>query len=227
MKQPVDAESGRTPGPVVGGEGSHGEGAPEALTRTVELIRRTKEGDDEATERLFERYYPIVVRIVELRLRRRVRGHQVVEDLVQETLLDVFRGLDHFVMRSEGDFRNWLATVVSNNIRDHFRRAGAVKRGEGRARRWADLPESALSTAILPGGEPTPSENVRANELEERIERALAEELDEAHREVIVLRRLCEMSFEEVAHAMGYPRTSSVRSLYSRAMKALREAVEG
>ena len=197
----------------------------DALASTALLLQRAKSGHRESLEQLFELYYPIVVRIVELRLRRRLRGNPDVEDIAQDTLLDVFRGLDHFEMRSEGDFRYWLATVVGNNVRDRFRRENAEKRGGGRVRLRSDMGSSIYTESFLAGREPTPSHNARGNELEDRIEDVLMNELEDPYREVIILRKLCGMSYDEVAKAMKYERTSSVRSLYTRALQKLRRAL--
>jgi RNA polymerase sigma-70 factor (ECF subfamily) len=189
---------------------------------TVTLLAACRGGDRRALDVLFERYYPIVVRIAELRLRRRIRGHEEVEDIVQDSLLDVFKGLDHFEMRSEGDFRDWLATIVANNIRDRFRRANSQKRGAGREQRRADLPTQALSESLFAGRAPSPSQHARAAELELRIERAIMNDLEDPFREVIILRKLCGMSYEEIAKSLGYGSTSSARALYTRAMDKLR-----
>ena len=77
--------------------------------------------DRESLDRLFRACYPLVLRIVELRLRRRVRGDREAEDFVQEALLQVLRELHRFAPRTEGEFRNWLATIVENDLRDHQR----------------------------------------------------------------------------------------------------------
>lgn len=190
---------------------------------TVHLIHAARQGDRTALDALFARYYPITVRIVELRLGRRIRGNVESEDVVQESLLDVFRGLDHFEMRSDGDFRNWLARIVENNVRDRFRRVAAERRGGGRERRFADVTSSSLSASLFPAGSPSPSAQASATELEERIEHALMNVLQDPYREVIILRKLCGMEYEEVAKSMGYESTSSVRSLYTRALEKLRE----
>jgi RNA polymerase sigma-70 factor (ECF subfamily) len=198
--------------------------SPQA-NETLQFIQAARRGDREALNALFARYYPVTMRIVELRLGRRIRGNVESEDLVQESLLEVFKGLDHFEMRSDGDFRNWLARIVENNVRDRFRRVVAVKRGGGRERRFADLTSSSLSASLLPGATATPSVQASANELEERIEHVMMNVLQDPYREVLILRKLCGMSYEEAAKSMGYESTSTVRSLYTRAMDKLRQCL--
>ena len=189
---------------------------------TVDLIQAARRGDRTALDALFARYYPVTMRIVELRLGRRIRGNVESEDLVQESLLEVFKGLDHFEMRSDGDFRNWLARIVENNVRDRFRRVTGAKRGGGRGRGFADLTSSSLSASLLAETYATPSVQASANEFEARIEHVMMNVLQDPYREVLILRKLCGMSYEEVAKSMAYESTSTVRSLYTRAMEKLR-----
>src|SRR5262249_17397953 len=150
---------------------------------------------------LLRRYYPIAIRIAELRLGRRLRGNVEAEDIAQSALVDVFRGLDHFdAARSDGAFRHWLATIVENNIREHFRPARALKRGGGAERLLADLPWDAYSPALRHDGQPapdaTPSALASARELEARIEHVLMNVLQDPYREVIIQHKLCGMSHE-------------------------------
>jgi len=191
------------------------------LRETWSLVEAAKEGDGEARNALIGRYYPVVVRIAELRLGRPLRGDQDVEDLVQETMLDAFQGLDGFQMRGEGGFRNWLARIVENNIRDRARREHAIKRGKDQVRLYADLGATSLTESVLAGNEATPSEHARGAELERRLERALMTHLGAQYREVIILRDLCGMTHEEIAKELGYEKESTVRSLYTRAREKL------
>jgi len=192
--------------------------------RTVDLVRAAQARSAEALELLLRRYYPIAIRIAELRLGRKLRGNVEAEDIAQGALVDVFRGLDHFdAARSDGAFRNWLATIVENNIREHFRNARALKRGGGAERALTSLPSDSYADALLPGPEATPSALASARELEERIEHVLMNVLQDPYREVIIQHKLCGMSHEEVARHMNIESTGTVRSLYSRAMEKLRE----
>ena len=198
---------------------------PFSIQETATLIQAARKGSDDAIDTLFRRYWPIVLRIVELRTKTRIRGDPGAEDIAQESLVEAFEGLGRFEQRSDGDFRNWLARIVENNIRDDYRRKHAQKRGGGRVRRFADLNESSLSESVFAGNDPTPSANIREAELEQRLEHVIAHELPEDEREVIILRRICLMSYEEIAVSMGHAGPSTSRSLYSRAMKRLRTAL--
>ena len=192
------------------------------LERTGVLVQAAQRGDRDALNALFTRYAPIVRRIVALRLGRHVEDLADVDDVIQESLLNVFKGLEGFELESEGSFRAWLARCVQNKVNEHHRSAKALKRGGGSVRRFADLGQTSLSESILPGHETTPSQLARAHELDERIERAMLE-LSDRHREAIVLRKLCEMSYAEVAAALGLAQEATARAIVSRALARLKE----
>jgi RNA polymerase sigma factor (sigma-70 family) len=180
--------------------------------------------DAESLDRLFRACYPLVLRIVELRSLRRLRGDREAEDFVQDSLLDVLRSLRHFAPRSEGEFRNWLAIIVANDLRDHERRAAAAKRGGKRVVRFSELPGPSPLERLI-DHKPPPLAELGASELEARIERTL-HALEEPYREALILRKLCGLSYGEIARHMGYAGPSSARSLCARAIRRLEELLE-
>ena len=199
---------------------------PEDLRNTVSLVRAAQGGDEPSLEELFTRYLPRVRHIVALRTGKRVRQFVGLDDIVQEVLLKVFRGLDRFEQRTEGSFRNWLAVCVECEIRDQRRRADAKKRGAGKVRRRGYHAQgSTFLSTIFKGKGPTPSQVVRGKELEIKIEEALLN-MPKHYREAIILRRLCEMSYEDMAKTMGFGREETARKAFSRALKKLDEMLE-
>lgn len=134
--------------------------------------------------------------------------------------MHAFVSLDRFDHRSEGSFRNWLASIVENRIRDRWRRSTALKRGDGKVRPFSAFGSSVLSESILAGKQATPSQEAVGHETEERLEAALLA-LDERSRRAIELRRLCGMSYAEVAVEMGLGTESSARAMVARALARL------
>lgn len=79
------------------------------------LIRRAKEGDAGALERVLKRYAPDVTRIA-----HRMLGPTAdLDDVVQEALFQVARSLPGF--QGTAQFSTWLYRVVSNVARMHLR----------------------------------------------------------------------------------------------------------
>ena len=66
----------------------------------------------------------------------------------------------------------------------------------------------------------------RVDELVERIELAVIS-LPERERRAFVMRRLCELSFEEIAVELELGGASSARSLYARALGRLSSRIGG
>lgn len=160
--------------------------------------------------------------MVALRMGKRLAEIEGYEDMVQDSMLDAFESLAAFQHKTEGSFRNWLATLAHNTIRDRARKATAQKRDADRARPLHEVRAFALSDSIIASREPTPSELAMGRELEDKLEAALLQ-LDERQRRVIELRRICEMSFEEIAAELGLGAQSSARALFSRALNHLSE----
>lgn len=196
--------------------------APE-LSTTIRLVESARKGDRQALEDLFQRYLPRVRRIVAFRMGQRLRQLAEREDLVQEVLLRVFEGLDRFEHRSEGSFRNWLAHAVQAAIVDESRKVAAKKRGQGKVRRLGDFGSELLAAAI-PIPQPTPSEIARARETEEELEAAILA-LPAHHRELIVLRHLCDLSYREIAELMRLSTEETARRASNRALARLKKSL--
>jgi RNA polymerase sigma-70 factor (ECF subfamily) len=193
--------------------------APEDTT--LVLLRAAQAGDALATNRLFERYRDRLLQVVSLLVGKRRSGLlEDEEDLVQDTLLKAFQNLGSFTPQSEGALLHWLSRLAENNLRDAVRREGAQKRGEGRVRRRADLSSAFLMSSVFPGGGPTPSQVAAGHELADQVEELLLA-LPERDRRLFVLRRLCDLSFDEIAAEMDLGSPATIRSLYSRLMARL------
>ena len=193
---------------------------------TIQLVRHAKAGDKRSLEALFERYLPRVRQIVALRLRKTLRELDDVEDLVQESLLVIFKNLHAFENRSEGSFRNWVSHCVQSRIVEHYRRRGAEKRGSGKVLHFGELRnQSVLASSIFAGNEPTPSEILKGKELESKIEKGLLA-LADHDRELIILSRMCEFSYAEIAKEFGFQQEATVRKAVSRALGKLREYIK-
>ena len=186
----------------------------------TQLVSAAQEGNAAALESLFSRYLPRVRHIVALRMGWRLRQLVEIDDVVQEVLLDVFKGLDRFEQRSEGSFRNWLSRCVEREVVDTLRTQTRKKRGGGEIRRIGDYDASLLRSSIFGVDLESPSQHVRAEELAERIQDALLE-MPAHERDLIILRALCGMSYEEMASEFGMSREGTLRVAYSRALRKL------
>ncbi len=92
------------------------------------LVAAARSGQQEAVDDLVGQSLPLVYNIVG----RALSGRVDVDDVVQETMLRVLRGLPD--LRDDSAYRSWLAAVTMNQIRRHMQsRANATQGGHDRA----------------------------------------------------------------------------------------------
>ncbi|MEU5656750.1 sigma-70 family RNA polymerase sigma factor [Streptomyces sp. NPDC047737] len=87
--------------------------------RDTALIKAAQKGDPEAQDRLVASYLPLVYNIVG----RALNGHADVDDVVQESVLRMLRGLPS--LRTPKSFRSWFVAITMNEIRGHLRERGS------------------------------------------------------------------------------------------------------
>lgn len=191
-----------------------------------ELIRRAREGDDEARDQLFETcrsYLGFVARSqVETWLRVKVDA----SDLVQETMLEAHRDFERFAGGSQQEWLGWLRKILTHNAADfvrHYR--GTAKRQARREVRFADPADTMAHGPPEPAAEGiSPSQEFLLHDDQLRMAAAL-EQLTPDHQEVIILRNLQRLPFNEVAERMNRTRPA-VQMLWMRAIKKLQEEME-
>lgn len=194
--------------------------------RYSRLIEGARQGDAECRDRLFElcrSYLGFVARSqIETWLRRKVDA----SDLVQETMLEAFRDFQRFDGHSEQEWLAWLRKILAHNAADFVRRyRGTAKRAAGREVPFRDPADSRLQGAPEPAAQqPTPSQEFLQLDTELRVTAALSQ-LPPDYQEVIVLRNLQRLSFNEVAERMDRSR-AAVQMLWMRAIRKLQEVME-
>ena len=134
-------------------------------------------------------------------------NHPDAEDVVQESLLRVKRGLVNY---TPGSLQGWLARIVTNVFLDETRR---------RKRR----PQTALPNdpdRVIAGG-PAADEDLAMRSLPDHIQAALNLLRDE-FRSAVVLCDIAGLSYNEIADHTGVP-VGTVRSRVHRGRSRLRE----
>ncbi len=177
----------------------------ELSARPIEshLLERCQRGERAALEELVERVQGRVYNFAV-----RASGSQTAaEDITQRVLMKVVRELESF--RAEASFTSWLYRIVVNEWIDERRRL----------KRLVYLP--AESFAKWRSARLDPGEEQRRNEREESVFAAVRQ-LDEKLRAVVLLRYLEELSYEEIASALGCS-MGTVASRLSRAHARLKE----
>ncbi len=174
--------------------------------RSVELWRRSRQGDEDALQELCQRYLPRLERWATGRLPRSSRSVLETHDLVHETLLQVLRHLDDFEPRHAGAVAAYLRTALRNNILQQYRR----KRPD----------PATLDSGRIPIRTLSPLEEAIGAEALARYDSALAG-LEPCDREAIVLRIEFGCSYVEIAEALGAPTANAARMRVVRALARL------
>ncbi len=132
------------------------------------------------------------------------------EDLTHDVFVRVFRSLDGFV---PGTFEGWLHRITTNLFLDKARRKQRL--------RFDSLTDD--FAALLPGSAASPEQAVLHDLLESDIQRAL-DALPPQFRAAVVLCDVEELTYEEVAEALGI-KLGTVRSRIHRGRAMLRESL--
>jgi RNA polymerase sigma-70 factor (ECF subfamily) len=165
------------------------------------LVLRCQAGDEPAFAELVERYAPRL----RYYLRKMLADAHAAEDVLQDVWLDVFRALPR--LADAGAFPAWLYRIARD-------RAFRMTRQHRNHRPLAEAEN-------LTDGED--GESFSAADAE-AIHLAL-DTLPPEHREVLVLRFLEEMSYEDIAQVAGCE-LGTVRSRLHYAKRGLRRALE-
>lgn len=147
-------------------------------------------------------------------------------DIVQQTLLEAWKGESQFRGDSSGERIAWLRTILGRVISREVRHYdGTLKRDPGRELSLQNsLDQSSILLAnMLASDTATPSVHADNREQQTIIAEVL-ESLPDDYRQVIILRNLRGLSHAEVATEINRTE-SAVRMLWLRALKQLREEV--
>lgn len=172
-----------------------------------ELVRAAAGGDTEAFEQLVRTYEN---KIYHLALRM-CGSSEEAGDIAQEAFLAAWRGLPSF--RGESNFATWLYRLTSNAAIDYLRRQ-KKERGD------MSLDDEELGLDAVDTG-PGPQDAAEQTEVQSAVAAGLRQ-LSEGHRQVLVLREIQGLSYEEIAAVLEVD-LGTVKSRISRARAALRK----
>lgn len=179
---------------------------------SINLLSRIRDGDAEALNRLIARHLPPLQRWARGRLPRGIRDLEDTADLVQETVIQALKHLNHFEYRREGALQAYLRHAVYNRIRMEFRRKQSRP-----ARTELDAEHEDVSAS--------PLEQAVGREAVERYERAL-ERLKPEDREAVITKMELDCSYAELARALGKPSADAARMAVGRALMRLAEEMK-
>jgi RNA polymerase sigma-70 factor (ECF subfamily) len=163
------------------------------------LIRRAAEGDARAARTLVEAHHGGMYNLA----LRMVGDGAEAEDLVQEAFARAFHRLDQF----DDTYRlsTWLHRIVLNSCRDHLKSPRRRERPSSAPLELAPEVGASQSDALI--------DDQRARRLHSALQ-----ELRPKYREIIVLKDVLGLSYDEIRDVTGTPITGlKVRAIRARA----------
>ncbi len=174
-----------------------------------EIVLRCQKGDADAMGTLIIQYQHWVYNIA-----YGILGHhQDAEDVAQDAFLSAWENIGKFQFRSR--FSTWLYRIVKNKCLNHI---------DQYQRRKTDPTEIDDSQPWVPLDTLTPEDEALRREEKNIVHAALAK-LKESHKEILVLRELRDLSYEEISEILGCT-LGRVKSRLHEARKALKAELE-
>jgi len=133
------------------------------------------------------------------------------DDLVQETMLKAYRGLDGFTPGTNA--KGWLLTILRHAFINEYRR-------RSRRPETMDLDTAEAIAAFPEEGLPDPRERFFDGIVDEALLRAV-DQLPEAFREAVVLSDIEGLNYQETAQVLGIP-VGTVKSRLFRGRRLLK-----
>ena len=182
------------------------------------LVERLKRRDEAAFNELVRLYQGKIYRLVF----RMIGDAGEAEDLAQEVFVTVFKSIDGF--RGDSKLSTWMYRVATNHCKNRIKYLG--RRAHKKKKEFDEVGDrEAIESASMATSAtvPRPDEMVHAKQTEGFIRKAL-NELPEDQKELVVLRDIENMIYEEIKDVTGLPE-GTVKSRLHRARLALQKRV--
>lgn len=183
----------------------------------AQLVQRCQEGDQRAFRDLVEQYQRRVYTIAYGVL----RNHDDAMDATQDAFVKVHRYLPDF--KGDSSFYTWLYRIVVNLCIDKKRkaaRAAEVDYDDSLSHGDAFSDGPTLASIHID----SPSKALARKELREKMGEAL-DKLSDAHREILLLREVEGLSYEQLADVLGIAKGTVMSRLF-HARKNFQKALQ-
>ncbi|MFC1641471.1 sigma-70 family RNA polymerase sigma factor [Myxococcota bacterium] len=183
------------------------------------FIERLLAHDEQAFNQLVEAYQHRIFRLLHRMLGRRDEA----EDVAQEVFVQVFKAIGQF--RGDSKLSTWLYRIAVNVCKNRLK-YWSRRHDSAQDELDAMVERACLSQAkgAAYGGVAQPDQMVEGYQLEQIVIRSLTE-IEPEFREVLVLRDVEDLSYEEIGDITGLAE-GTVKSRIHRARNALKAKVE-
>ncbi len=180
------------------------------MDRDTELVKKAQLGDSDAFEELVLTYEK---KVYGMALRMTGSADDAF-DVAQEVFIRAYRSLRGF--KFESRFSTWLFRLSSNMCIDFLRKSG--RRSEFSL---DDRGEAGERANEIPDLRYCPETELEKKELAQSVSQALLR-LSPEHRQIVVMRDLCGLSYGEIACALSLEE-GTVKSRLFRARERMRQ----
>jgi len=180
------------------------------------LVQACQRGDEAAFERLVELHLDRVFGLAY----RLLQDYGEAEDTAQEVFLNCYRHIGDF--RGESRLSTWLYRITTNLVKNRWKHQ---ERREELKHDSLDAPRSEEDARFLdpPDPAPGPRERAQGGEIAQALNAAISS-LAPDYQEVVALRFMENLSYDEIAEALGCS-IGTVKSRINRARHLLRERI--
>jgi len=192
-----------------------------------EVLQKAQDGDSQCLGELLSVYRGYLLGIAVARLDVRVRARCNPSDIVQETMLEAFRDFHQFRGGLEREFLAWIRQILANNLARAVQTHLLTGKRDMRREQQID-PHSTSNSSRLENHThwfteqaASPSSLLQRSEQLSVVLNRMSE-LPSHYRDVLVLRHIEELTFDEVAARLGKT-SGAVRMIWLRALETLRE----
>lgn len=209
--------------------GLPGAPSPDDAQPTQVLLDRVRRGDGDAVNGLLERHRDAIKRMIDRRMDRVVQRRVDASDIVQDVMIEANRRLGDYLANPTMPFQLWLRHMARDRLIDaHRRHRVASTRSVDREVALPPAGPDASQGDMLgqfADRELTPAAAATWRELERRFAAAV-EKLEDADRQIVLLRHFEHLSTAEAAEAIGLSKAAAGMR-YLRAMRRLRILLDG
>ena len=182
------------------------------------VISRCQKGDAEAFGVLVERYQKKMFNIAF----RMTGDYEEAGEVVQEAFLSAFKAIKKF--RGESAFATWMTSIVLNHAKNCLKKIKTISHHEPVSLDETSEDHDCTLRFDPPADGVSALEQLEKKDVQETVQRAI-NSLDAEFREVLILKDIQELSYEEIGAILNIPE-GTVKSRIFRAREALREQLK-
>jgi len=192
-------------------------GEPAETDEDIILVRRSVRGERDAFDVLVEKYYRKIYNLAY----RFVGDAEEANDLAQEIFTAAYQNLKKF--RGDAKFSTWLFQIATNRGKNRFkylkRRGFFANKGQTES----DEDRESAQRAI-PDNSTNPETILAGKQIQKLVQEAI-DQLDPDHKEIVILRDIEGLSYEEIARILNLPE-GTTKSRLHRARMVVKEKLK-